>query len=311
MTDASTSTSSTPTTTTTRRPTPSPATSTRAWPSGRCSGPRSTASSGCSSAAASTGSSPTRTFDPVARPGCLDDYFRGRSPGRRHPRRLRRARADPPRVPRTATPASRCIDEQGIERLLPVPDARRRHGGGAAATTPTPPTPRSARSTAGSTTTGACTTRTASSARPYITLLDPDQARRRARLGARARRPRGRHAGRPGHGARPAAARPATRSTTRSGRGSTRPASPSPTTRARPATAATWSTGASRPSSRRSAARRSTASLTSDRAISDTMAALDLPRPVRALPEPARRHHRERLGVGPPAGQEAEEGVLA
>ena len=49
----------TPTTTTTRRPMPTPATSTRPWPSGPCSGPRSTAAPGCWWAGRSTSSSPT------------------------------------------------------------------------------------------------------------------------------------------------------------------------------------------------------------------------------------------------------------
>ena len=38
-----------------------------------------------------------------------------------------------PRVPRPRRPPRRCIDEQGLDGLLPVPDARRRHRGGAAA----------------------------------------------------------------------------------------------------------------------------------------------------------------------------------
>ena len=43
---------------------------------------------------------PNPTFDPVAKPGSLDEYFRGRNPrGAGHRRAVRRPRADPPRVP--------------------------------------------------------------------------------------------------------------------------------------------------------------------------------------------------------------------
>ena len=158
-------------------------------------------------------------------------------------------------------------------------------------------TPRSARSTAGSTTTGASTTRTASSRAPYITLLDPDRAVAELEWALDQRRPRRRDAGRAGHGARAAAARPATRCTTRSGRASPRPASPSRTTRATRATAATSTTGASR-RVRGVPPHAAHGVLTGDRADLRHDRRADLPRRVRPLPEPARRHDRERLRVG-------------
>ena len=74
---------------------------------------------------------PNPTFDPVARPGSLDEYFRGRNPrGRGHRRAVRRPRADPPRVPGPRRPPGR-DGRPGDRRLLPVPDPGRRHGGGA------------------------------------------------------------------------------------------------------------------------------------------------------------------------------------
>ena len=71
---------------------------------------------------------PNPTFDPVARPGCLDDYFRGRIAARRHARGVREARADLGRLPRPRRP-HRADGRAGSAGLLPVPDTGRRHGG--------------------------------------------------------------------------------------------------------------------------------------------------------------------------------------
>ncbi len=43
---------------------------------------------------------PNPTFDPVARPGCLDEYFRGKQAGDSITRRVRRVGTDQRRVPR-------------------------------------------------------------------------------------------------------------------------------------------------------------------------------------------------------------------
>ena len=109
---------------------------------------------------------------------------------------------------------------------------------------------------------------------PYITLLDPDEAMAEAEWaveqGARVIVMRAGPVMHPTR--RPLARRPGLRPVLgggRRGRHHRRRTTP-----ASPATAATASTGASRPSSRRSAARRSTASSPRDRAISDTIAAL-------------------------------------
>ena len=37
---------------------------------------------------------PNPTFNPIARPGCLDDYFKGEGANRRHPRVVWRARTN-------------------------------------------------------------------------------------------------------------------------------------------------------------------------------------------------------------------------
>ena len=74
---------------------------------------------------------PNPTFDPVSKPGALDEYFRGRNPaGPTRPSCSASSSRSTSRLPRTATPGSQLMDEQGIEARLP-PDARRRHGAGA------------------------------------------------------------------------------------------------------------------------------------------------------------------------------------
>ena len=73
---------------------------------------------------------PNPTFDPVAKPGSLDEYFRGRNPGAEDiADPVRRPRADPSRVPGPRRPAGR-HGRPGHRRLLPLPHPRCRHGGG-------------------------------------------------------------------------------------------------------------------------------------------------------------------------------------
>ena len=71
---------------------------------------------------------PNPTFDPVAKPGSLDEYFRGKNPERRTFGPC--SATSSPSGPSTAiaTPAWRSWTT-GHRRLLPVPDARRGHGG--------------------------------------------------------------------------------------------------------------------------------------------------------------------------------------
>ena len=98
---------STPTTTTTRRPTRSPATSSRRFRKRAMQWAEIDGKQRLVVAGKVNRFIPNPQFDPVARPGALDEYFRGKPARRRHPRRVRRARADQPRVPATPTPASR------------------------------------------------------------------------------------------------------------------------------------------------------------------------------------------------------------
>ena len=178
-----------------------------------CSGPRSTASSGWSSTTRSSASSRTPRSTRSRGPGCLDEYFRGKSagddiraafgelepisPAYRDPERARRA--DGHAAARRAASCSR----------RSVSAWRRR-----CCTIPTRCTTCSTRSTSGCTTTGRSTTRTASSRRPYICLQDPDARRAEVEYalehGAHVRRDALRSGARPGV----LAARPATRCTT-------------------------------------------------------------------------------------------------
>ena len=116
--------SSTPTTTTTRPRTPSPGTSPRRWRSGACSGPTSAGGAGSWSAAGSTRFIPNPTFDPVGKPGALQAFFKGKA-GTRRPVGLRRARADPARVPRPRR-APRGHGRAGARRRVALPHARGR-----------------------------------------------------------------------------------------------------------------------------------------------------------------------------------------
>ena len=156
---------STPTTTTTRRSTPSPATSTRRW------GPRTIQWAEIDGRKYHVlGGKVSRavvnpTFDPVASPGVLKDYFRG-NPNGDNPLELLKARDRiKRRVPRPRRPP-RHDGRPRPRQDLAVPDPRHGLRGGAQAR------PRGRRrrcsgpSTAGSRRTGASTTRTASSPRP-------------------------------------------------------------------------------------------------------------------------------------------------
>ena len=147
-------------------------------------------------------------------------------------------------------------------------------------------------------------------AAPMISLADPDAAiaeiDRVLERGARIVHVR------PAPGARPAARRAARSATTRTTRCG--PGSPRPTCRSR----STWATAATTPcSAPRGAAPRSSrrsgkpdplgSVIIGDRAIHDTMASLDRARRVQAPPDAARREHRERLRLGLPAAEGAEE----
>ena len=157
---------STPTTTTTRPRTPSPVTSTRAMAK-RCmqwaeiNGKRRLLVGGRVNKFI-----PNPTFDPIAKPGSLEDYFRGRNEGGIDLQDdVRRPRADrrPPRTA-TATPGCSC----STSRAWTARSCSRRSASACrrpSRTTCLRCTPRSAPSTGGSTTTGASTTRSGSSRR--------------------------------------------------------------------------------------------------------------------------------------------------
>ena len=128
---------------------------------------------------------PNPTFDPVARPGCLDDYFRGKqagddiraafgelepiSPAYREPDGARRSSWT-----RRASRAASCSRRS-------VSAWRRR-----CCTTPTRCTTCSTRSTSGCSTTGPSTTDDRIFAAPYITLQDPTRAEHEVDVRARA-----------------------------------------------------------------------------------------------------------------------------
>ena len=80
---------------------------------------------------------PNPTFDPVARPGCLDDYYQGKNPeGTTIRDAFGELDADPPRLPRPRGAPEGDGRTRACERRVLLPDARRRHGGGAEATSP-------------------------------------------------------------------------------------------------------------------------------------------------------------------------------
>ncbi len=74
---------------------------------------------------------PNPTFDPVAKPGSLDEYFRGRNPKGKGMRDLF-GDLEPIRPEyRDRDAAPRRDGRAGHRRLLPVPDPRGGNGGGA------------------------------------------------------------------------------------------------------------------------------------------------------------------------------------
>ena len=92
---------------------------------------------------------PNPHFDPVSKPGALDEYFRGRNPKGQDTRELF-GELDP------ISPAYRnrdarieLMDTQGMRRRDLPADPRRRHGAGAHQRRARRCSPRSARSTAG------------------------------------------------------------------------------------------------------------------------------------------------------------------
>ena len=118
---------------------------------------------------------PNPTFDPIAQPGSLEDYFRGPQHGwSRSEDHVRRARADL-RAPAYRDRAARvgC----STSRAWTAPCCSRRSGSACrrpSRTTCPRSTPRSPRSTAGSMTTGGSTAATVGcTPRPMITLADP------------------------------------------------------------------------------------------------------------------------------------------
>ena len=173
------------------------------------------------------------TFDPVSKPGCLYDYFRGNAEGADPLSPAPGPRADPARVPGPRRPAGHAR-RPGPGRLLAVPDARHDLRGAAA------PRPRGrvpdvpglqpvARRGLG------LRPRRPDLRRPLPHARRPGLGRRGAGVGAgRGRPPAGDAPPRPPP-PRWAAAPRSTRCSTRSGPGSTRRASPWSST---PATAA-------------------------------------------------------------------------
>ena len=254
---------------------------------------------------------PNPTFDPVAKPGALDEYFRGRNPKAEGiTRALRRARADE-RDPeyRDRDARLKLMDEQGIGGAIFFPTLG---VGMEEALLDDPPALLAA---------FRAFNRWLDDdwgfayqdrifAAPMLTLIDPDEAVEDRRVGARPRRPLLRAGARPGHhrvgsrvarrpGVRPDVG-PAQRGRRRS----------SPRTAATPTTGATSPTGARAPRSRRSARTRSARSSRAS-AVQDTVRRPPRPRAVRPLPEPAHGVDRDRLRLGVPPVREAEEVVLA
>ena len=107
---------------------------------------------------------PNPTFDPIIVAGCMDLMFRGQIPEGVDPRTL--MEVEPLRPEYQDRDARLAVmDEQDLEAVAHVPDARVRHRAGAARSTSRRRWPRCTRSTAGSTRTGASRTRIASSPR--------------------------------------------------------------------------------------------------------------------------------------------------
>ena len=215
---------------------------------GACDGPRSTASSACSSAARSTASSPTRRSIRAPSPVRSIDYFRGKVGDHRPRRGVRRARPDQPGVPRPAARV-KVMDEQGLDGAFLFPTLG--VGMESVADADRPALLAAFR--------GfnrwllddwTYDYQGRLYAAPYLTLVRPGVGGRGARVRA-GRTARGSSTCGPDRSRIPPGTdRSGTRPTIRSGRGSTRPASPSRSTPATRATASCSSSGASTPSSR-------------------------------------------------------------
>ncbi len=139
---------------------------------------------------------PNPTFDPVARPGCLDEYFRGKRAGDD----IRQAFGElEPINPAYRDPEARVklMDTPRTARLLPVPDARCRCRGSAAARSR-----RAARRVPRVQRVDArrldVQLRRSDLRRAVHRAAGPEARRARGGVRARERRARGRHAGRPG-----------------------------------------------------------------------------------------------------------------
>ena len=81
---------------------------------------------------------PNPTWDPVSKPGALDEYFRGRNPKGADTSELfgeLDRLADHPEY-QNRDARLRLMDTQGLEGAIFLPDPRRRHGAGAPRTTP-------------------------------------------------------------------------------------------------------------------------------------------------------------------------------
>ena len=118
---------------------------------------------------------PNPTFDPVAKPGSLDEYFRGRNPQSKSIGELF-GELEPVRPEYRDRDARLAVmDDQGIDGCFLFPTLG---VGMEEALAHDPPRwwPPSTPSTGGSTRTGATPTATASSPRPMITLVDVDAA---------------------------------------------------------------------------------------------------------------------------------------
>ena len=72
---------------------------------------------------------PNPTFDPVAKPGILDEYFRGRNPEGKDIATLFGELEPISPAYRNRDAKLALLDAPADRGLLPVPDARRRHGG--------------------------------------------------------------------------------------------------------------------------------------------------------------------------------------
>ena len=128
-------------------------------------GPRSTAGAAPRRRQGELATSPTPPSTRWPSPGSLYDWYRGNPKQADHRRGVRRARADPARVPRPRRPAEG-DGRAGRGGHAAVPDARRRRRGRPASDDPEAAARRSRRSTGGSTRTGASPTRAASSPCP-------------------------------------------------------------------------------------------------------------------------------------------------